>query len=255
MVFYSSGTTEGNHSKHHMDLSAWQLYDMSLSQGFYKFVWEKLDIIALMPSPVEAPHSSLSYMLGQLCAKEFHWGNPEKLGSRLSEIAAVGKPICLFGTAFAFIELFDSTERNWTFPEGSKVVETGGFKGRTREVSKDELYAMFETRLGVPLGNCIAEYGMSEMSSQFYDVGRTGFQAPHWLRWRIIDPITLDDAEKGLLRVYDLANWNSVAVIQTQDMVKRLPENRFELLGRASDAELRGCSLMVEDRWLGKSSQ
>ena len=132
------------------------------------------------------------------------------------------------------------------------VVETGGFKGRTREVLRDVLYGLFQSRLGVPENHCHSEYGMSEMASQFYGVGLDPTKrGPHWVRTRAIDPDTGDDAPPGvpgLLRHYDLANFNSVLALQTQDMGTVTPEG-FILHGRAPDAEVRGCSLTVEERW------
>jgi hypothetical protein len=250
LVFHSSGTTNDDHSKHYMDITAEVIYGQSLWKAYDNFVGDDIPIIALVPASEAAPNSSLSHMLGRLHTQEYHWASPDLLVRSLDKVVRKNELFCIFGTAFAFLELFDFTSQSWKLPEGCKIVETGGFKGRTREITRNELYDLFSSRLGVMRENIIAEYGMSEMASQFYNVGGIGFGAPHWLRYRIIDPITLDDAETGLLRVYDLANWNSVAVIQTQDVAKKLPNGKFELLGRATDAELRGCSLMVEERWL-----
>jgi len=188
-------------------------------------------------------------MLGALAAERFFWDDDAALAFALAERT---EPIVLFGTAFSYVQLFDGTEQAWRLPAGSLVIETGGFKGRTREVPREELYALFETRLGVPLENCHSEYGMSEMASQFYGHGLDPAKGgPHWVRTRAIDPETGEDAAPGtpgLLRHYDLANWNSVQAVQTQDRGTLTPDG-FILHGRAPDAEVRGCSLTVEDLW------
>jgi hypothetical protein len=132
------------------------------------------------------------------------------------------------------------------------VFETGGYKGRSREIDKRELRRLLERRLGVPATNIVSEYGMSELSSQAYDgqVGASGeraFQFPPWARAEVISLETdepADEGETGLLRVYDLANVGSVMAIQTEDLALRRGRG-FELLGRASESQPRGCSLML----------
>ena len=169
-----------------------------------------------------------------------------------SALLGLTEPVTLFGTAFAFVQLFDGRNETWRLPTGSIVVETGGFKGRTREVPRDDLYGLFGSRLGVPLERCFSEYGMSEMASQFYGQGlNPEKRGPHWVRTRTIDAETGTDTPPGapgLLRHYDLANFNSVLALQTQDLGTRTAEG-FILHGRAPDAEVRGCSLTVEELW------
>ena len=249
-VFHSSGTTGLQTSRHFFDADALALYEASLCAGFAAaFPARPRRLWALMPDPEAAPHSSLSHMLGTLNAERFCWDNDAALAS---DLAALAEPVVLFGTAFAFVQLFDGSDQNWRLPAGSLVIETGGFKGRTREVPREELYALFGTRLGIPLGNCHSEYGMSEMASQFYGRGLDPVKrGPHWVRTRAIDPETGEDAAPGtpgLLRHYDLANWNSVQALQTQDRGILTPDG-FVLHGRAPDAEVRGCSLTVEELW------
>ena len=249
-VFHSSGTTGLQTSRHFFDADALALYEASLRAGFAAaFPARPRRLWALMPDPEAAPHSSLSHMLGTLNAERFCWDNDAALAS---DLAALAEPVALFGTAFAFVQLFDGSDQNWRLPAGSLVIETGGFKGRTREVPREELYALFGTRLGVPIGNCHSEYGMSEMASQFYGRGLDPVKrGPHWVRSRAIDPETGADAvpgTPGLLRHYDLANWNSVQALQTQDR-GILTLDGFVLHGRAPDAEVRGCSLTVEELW------
>jgi hypothetical protein len=249
-VFHSSGTTGAQTSRHYFDPDALTLYEISLRAGFRAALPERPQAIwALMPEPLAAPNSSLSHMLGALHAERFFWDNDAALSRALTELSA---PITLFGTAFAFVQLFDGADRNWHLPAGSVVIETGGFKGRTREVPREELYGLFQSRLGVPIQNCFSEYGMSEMASQFYGQGLDPEKCgPHWVRTRAIDAQTGEDAPPGtpgLLRHYDLANYNSVMALQTQDF-GTLTAGGFALHGRAPDAEVRGCSLTVEELW------
>ena len=249
-VFHSSGTTGAQTSRHYFDRDALTLYEISLRAGFSAALPERPETLwALMPEPSSSPHSSLSHMLGALGALRFFWDNDATLAAALTNIS---KPAVLFGTAFAFVQLFDGLAQNWRLPAGSVVVETGGFKGRTREVPREELYGLFEARLGVPLDCCFSEYGMSEMASQFYGQGLDPEKrGPHWVRTRTIDPETGEDAPPGtpgLLRHYDLANFNSVMALQTQDEGTLTPGG-FVLHGRAPDAEVRGCSLTVEELW------
>lgn len=265
-VFHSSGTTGSETSRHYLDKEAVDIYRLSLRAGYRRFVLPdgaELPVLALMTPPEETPHSSLSFMLGELIGDysgEF-FADREGLCRLSVRLASLTDPVVLFGTAFAFVHFFDSSEDIFALPEGSRVVETGGFKGRSREVSKEELYGLFTSRLGVPATHCLSEYGMSEMASQFYDstlmdhfrgVDRLPRKvAPPTLRTRVLDPVTGREAvtgEPGLLAHFDLANLNSVLAIQTEDLGYTAPDSEgFTLLGRAPGAVLRGCSLTAED--------
>lgn len=170
-----------------------------------------------------------------------------------------GRPVCVLGTAFSFVHWLDDAraeQLRFQLPPGSRVLETGGYKGRSRTVPKPELHASISTALGVPLSHIVCEYGMSELSSQAYDTAapvggdaRPGrarvFRFPPWARALVVSPETgreVGDGETGLLRVIDLANVRSVLAVQTEDLAVRRGRG-FELIGRAADAELRGCSL------------
>lgn len=247
-VFHSSGTTGSDTSRHFLSAEALELYRTSLVAGFARALPldEVMGTVALMPSPREAPHSSLSFMLETLGAIFF---TPAQLAPWLR---LQREPLCYFGTAFAFVHLLDATEGEaFCLPKGSIVIETGGFKGRSREISREELYALFTERLGVAPERCYSEYGMSELASQFYSQGVAGPKlAPPWLKTRVIDPVTGAEAlpgEPGLLAHYDLANLNSVLAIQTEDRGIAVPHGGFQLLGRAPGAILRGCSLLTEE--------
>ena len=179
---------------------------------------------------------------------------------RLLRNENIGGQALLLGTAFSFVHLLDYlAEKNLRFrlPPGSRVMETGGYKGRSRTMPKAELHALITERLGIQPENIICEYGMSELSSQGYDsaihppsaiLHPRVFRFPPWARVQIISPETgreVAEGETGLIRVFDLANVFSVLAIQTEDLGVRRGDG-FELIGRAALAEARGCSLMTD---------
>jgi hypothetical protein len=207
--------------------------------------------------------SSESVFVGGIAGDGAWTLNPEAALSILRETVKSGQPLALLGTAFSFVHLLDHlVERGLRFelPPGSRALETGGYKGRSRNLPKTELHALLTARLGIPSTHIVCEYGMSELSSQAYDATLNDeptlghptpiarrFQFPPWARTQIISPETgreVDEGETGLIRVFDLANVYSVMAIQTEDLGIRRGE-RFELIGRATVAEPRGCSLMT----------
>jgi hypothetical protein len=237
-------------------------------------------MVALTPSGAQAPHSSLAHMF-ETVLREFGsvesgfvgevgrdgaWTmNSEAALDSLGKSAASGQPVVILGTAFLFVHLLDYlAARNLclTLPPGSRALETGGYKGRSRTLPKAELHALMTQRLGIPPAHIVCEYGMSELSSQGYEVpnaecgvrsarGESGstpaFQFPPWARVQIVSPETgleVAEGKTGLIRVFDLANVYSVMAIQTEDLGIRRGEG-FELRGRAVMSEPRGCSLMA----------
>jgi hypothetical protein len=173
----------------------------------------------------------------------------------LRTAAGSGQPVLLLGTAFLYVALLDALKagkERVKLPVGSCLFETGGYKGRTREVPKLELYAELAESFGLPPEAIVSEYGMSELSSQAYDgvAGQAGarvFRFPPWARARVVSPETgceVGEGECGLIRILDLANVYSVMAIQTEDLGVRRGEG-VELLGRASGAGARGCSLLT----------
>ena len=273
-VFYSSGTTEQKPSRHFHCAESLVLYEASIWKWFESQKPEarsqKSELICLTPSPEQAPHSSLVHMFDTVRQKI---GQPESaflanLGAdgswildfdsilkRLELACAAGKPLELLGTAFSFVHLVDylaEKDQSFQLPEGSRVMETGGYKNRSRMMPKAELHTLIKKFLGVKTILC--EYGMSELSSQAYDsevssqkTGVKSFHFPPWARVQIISPETgkeVADGETGLIRIVDLANVFSVAAIQTEDLGVRRGDG-FELVGRAQLAEPRGCSLMT----------
>jgi hypothetical protein len=174
-----------------------------------------------------------------------------------SELSNTSGPVLLMGAAFSFVALLDylaETRRPLRLPPGSRVLETGGYKGRTRVVPKEQLHALITRWLGIPRSSIVSEYGMCELSSQAYSSGAAGatphdcFLFPAWARAQVISPETgleVAEGETGLLRIADLANVYSVLAVQTADLAIRRGCG-FELVGRAQEVEPRGCSLMVE---------
>lgn len=260
--FHTSGTTADRAGKHYLRTTG--LYDAAILPNFATSLLPdgaRLRMLALTPSPEEAPHSSLSHMMG-VVMREFgaegsgFFVEQGVLNSKrlVAELRTAREPVFLLGTAFAFVHLFEHGDLRLRLSEGSRAMETGGFKGRSREMSKPELYAQFEKFLGIPASRIVDEYGMTELSTQFYDETlRAGRQTdrksvPPWARVVVIDPNTGREAamnERGLIRVFDLANLWSTMCLQTEDLGVSHGES-FEILGRATGAEVRGCSLNAE---------
>jgi hypothetical protein len=277
-VFLSSGTTGQKPSQHFHNIDSIAVYESSLLPWFKAHVLvssSRVDMLFLTPSPVLAPHSSLVHMF-ETIRREFgsegslFAGNMEADGGWqvemkralffLNDVIAAKRPVVLLGTAFNFVQLLDFlTRENVTLklPEDSLVLETGGYKGRAHSVPKGELYELMTRQLGVPGTHVISEYGMSELSSQAYDsrvpsakgrVVRSDrvFRFPPWARVQVVSPETggeVGEGERGLIRVFDLANVSSVMAIQTEDLGVRHGDG-FQLIGRAQRSEPRGCSLM-----------
>lgn len=273
-VFRTSGTTlgAGQRGTHYVpDLA---LYDAALRAGFAAHLLPeggRMRMISLVAPPGEAPDSSLSHMAGAVMADfgtaESGWyvspgGGIDHAGlaDAMRGAESPGEPVCILGTAFALVHWLDALREAGTrfrLPAGSRLMDTGGFKGRSREVTREELYGAVEERLGIPPAWCVNEYGMTEMSSQFYDGVAGGAPAPAdrlhagppWVRTQATDPETLrplPHGEVGVLRHFDLANLNSVMAIQTADLGITSPDG-FRVLGRARGAEARGCSLAMDD--------
>lgn len=273
-VFRTSGTTQGSERRgtHYVpDLS---LYDAALRSGFAAHLLPdgaRPRVVSLVPPPGAVPDSSLSHMAGAVMADFGSEGggwfvSPDGgidhggLEDALRRAESDDAPVCILGTAFAFVHWLDAMESGGTsyrLPRGSRVMDTGGFKGRSREVTREELYGGIAARLGIPHAWCVNEYGMTEMSSQFYDGVAGSARAPaerrhvgpSWVRTQATDPETLrplPDGEVGVLRHLDLANLNSVMAIQTADLGITGPGG-FRVLGRAQGAEARGCSIAMDD--------
>lgn len=271
-VFHSSGTTEQRPSKHHHSEASLALYEESLLPWFERHLLpdrKTLRFIALTPTAKDAPNSSLVHMFetvskaygkddsaftGYLDAQKVWAVDLARTTQIFKEATSHNEPVLLLGTAFSFVHLLDHCHEQklvFQLPAGSRVMETGGYKGRSRTMPKEELHQLITQYLGVPATHIVCEYGMSELSSQAYDriagdKAARVFQFPPWARALVVSPETgleVNDGETGLLRVIDLANVRSVMAIQTEDLAVRRGQG-FELIGRATVAEPRGCSLM-----------
>ena len=175
----------------------------------------------------------------------------------IAELAAAHEPLALVGTAFAFVHLLErlaARGEKLGLPDGTRVMETGGFKGRSRELSREELHGGIESALGVPRARIVNQYGMCELASQFYEPSlRTGVYGdvkfvPPWVRVRAVDPVTQRDVasgESGALAICDLANVGSALAVLTSDQGE-LAEGGFRVFGRLRGAEARGCSLAAD---------
>jgi hypothetical protein len=280
-VFHSSGTTEQKPSRHYHSAESLAVYEASLWVWFarhFQSPTANRQLVVLTPPPVAAPHSSLVHMFETVRQKlggaSIPASRPEFVGRVEADgawsldfdaaWAALMQPATcnlqpatlLLGTAFSFVHLLDylaGKRLRLTLPPGSRVMETGGYKNRSRSLPKAELHALITDRLGVPASHIVCEYGMSELSSQAYDASCLApnasrlFHFPPWARVQIISPETgreVAAGETGLIRIFDLANVFSVLAIQTEDLGIRRSDG-FELLGRAQQAEPRGCSLMT----------
>jgi hypothetical protein len=275
VVFRTSGTTRGSEKrgKHHvLDVS---IYHFALIPNFAACVLPdgaELRMLSLIPRKAEMPDSSLAHMVDVVlerlgspdsayCATASHGIDDDLLATLLRAAAADGTPVCVLGTSFAFVHWLDRlTARGESFalPAGSRLMDTGGYKGRSREIEEDELRALYSERLGISAANCVNEYGMTEMCSQFYDsslrdvvrgVARERRKiVPPWVRTRVVDPETLDPlppGRQGLLQHFDLANVGSVMAIQTEDLGVAFDDG-FRLIGRAPGATPRGCSIAMD---------
>jgi hypothetical protein len=282
-VFFSSGTTGHHPGRHFHCAESLALYEASLLPWFRVNVlrgWETrrtIPILCLTPDALHAPHSSLAHMFTVLARELADTSHAPAHGAlftgkigpdgwsldlaatirRLTEAAAAPEPMLVLGTAFSFVQLMDQLTNDglaFRLPPGSRVMETGGYKGRSRELSRTGLHELIARGLGIAPENIFSEYGMSELSSQAYPMptpaggpAKMVFHFPPWARSRIISPETgcaVADGETGLIQVFDLANVWSVMSVQTGDLGVRRGDG-FELLGRAAHAEPRGCSLMT----------
>ncbi|HEY6449845.1 MAG TPA: hypothetical protein VIX60_04120 [Candidatus Cybelea sp.] len=263
LVFETSGTTRGAPGRHYMETP--EIYDAALLAAFDRFMLRdgaRLRYFNCVPNPVEHPQSSLGYMMARVSQSRgdartgWYLSGDELLFdsfcSDLQAAVAQRQPVCLAATAFALVNLLDGLDEariRIALPQGSRLMETGGFKGRARIVDRDELYARVYEVLGLGLEAIVAEYGMTELTSQYYDVTPAGHKAgPPWLRTRVVglQGSTLSQGTIGALVHVDLANRCSCLAIETEDLGMGTAEGLL-LVGRNAEAPLRGCSLDAEE--------
>ncbi len=268
-VFRTSGTSAGAERRGEHHVASLELY-RAAARGHYRAALlhgiESAMMVSLVPDPRERPDSSLGAMAGFLAGEpevaQALWAFDLSHGVRAQlvreAVSVAERPVLLLATAFALAHLLDALgETNLPLPEGSRVMETGGFKGRAVQVGRRALYDRVARRLGVPPALVINEYGMTELLSQAYDgiaghappLEARSHRFPPWARVQALDPASLrplPPGETGLLAIFDLANAGSACHVLTEDVGCTDAEGGFRPRGRASGAEARGCSLAAE---------
>ncbi len=268
LTFRTSGTTRGSERRGTHYLLDASLYEESLLAGFRSFLLPdraRMRMIALTPPSSELPDSSLSYMISTLLRE---LGTAESAGFAHASsgidcdalrraLAEAQEPVCLLGTSLAYLHFLDALgNARIRLPAGSRLMDTGGFKGERREITAPEMQQRYTAQLGIPAQYCVNEYGMTELCTQYYDVtlklgsatARRSKAGPPWVRARVVDPETLESVsrgETGILQHFDLANLYSVSAILTEDLAREEPDG-FVLLGRAPGAMPRGCSIAMD---------
>ena len=249
-IFTSSGTTGMITSKHLVtDVS---LYEQSYRNAFSEFYGniEDYAILALLPSYLERSGSSLIYMVKDLIELSnnehsgFYLHNYDELIAKLIELDNAGQNILLIGVTYA---LLDIVEKQKFQLKNTIIMETGGMKGKRKELIRVELHEILCDGFGV--SSIHSEYGMTELLSQAYSLGNGIFECPAWMQILIRDTedamTYVNNGKTGGINVIDLANINSCSFIATQDLGKKYPNNSFEVLGRFDNSDIRGCNLMV----------
>lgn len=249
-IFTSSGTTGMSTSRHLVsDVS---MYEQSYRLGFSAFYGNIQDyvVLALLPSYLEREGSSLIYMVDDLINRSehpesgFYLHNTDELAEKLKKLDASRQNILLIGVTYALLDLI---EQHSFALQNTIIMETGGMKGRRREMIREELHHVLCQGFGVP--SIHSEYGMTELLSQAYSLGEGIFECPPWMHVLVRDtedPLQyIDSGKTGGLNVIDLANLNSCAFMATQDLGKQYENGSFEVLGRFDHSDIRGCNLMV----------
>lgn len=250
VTFTSSGTTGMITSKHIVtDVS---LYEESYRKGFSQFYGniEDYAVLALLPSYLEREGSSLIYMVEDLIKLSnhpesgFYLHNHEELTQKLIELDQSGQNTILIGVTYALLDLI---EKNSFKLQNTIIMETGGMKGKRKEMIREELHKELCDGFGVSAIH--SEYGMTELLSQAYSLGEGIFECPSWIQILVRDTedalTYVKEGKTGGINVIDLANINSCSFIATQDLGKKYPNNSFEVLGRFDNSDIRGCNLMV----------
>ena len=249
-TFTSSGTTGSITSKHFVtDIN---LYKESYLKGFSHFYGNIEDyvVLALLPNYLEREGSSLVFMVDDLIQKSknsesgFYLNNIEELAKKLTELDKKGQKVLLIGVSFALLDLIETAQFNL---KNSIIMETGGMKGRRKELVREELHQILQNGFGV--SEIHSEYGMTELLSQGYSDGNGVFETPPWMKILTRDTedaLTIQQIGKtGGINVIDLANYNSCSFIATQDLGKVHKNGTFEVIGRFDNSDIRGCNLMV----------
>jgi phenylacetate-coenzyme A ligase PaaK-like adenylate-forming protein len=250
LVFESSGTTGMETSKHYVIDAA--LYEESFSRGLQLFYGDlsQYAVFALLPSYLERKNSSLVYMVEKILQQSnrqmggFYLNNLGELQEQLLEAKRLGLKIMLFGVTFALVDMAENYPVN--IPDAI-IIETGGMKGRRKEITREELHEKLCKSFGVE--KIHSEYGMTELLSQAWSFGDGIFRCPPWMKIMIADtndPLSyLETGRTGGINIIDLANFHSCSFISTQDLGRVFEDETFEVLGRFDNSDIRGCSLLT----------
>ena len=249
-VFYSSGTTKKNYSKHY--IHNLKIYEKSFIKNFeinYGDLNECI-ILALLPTYYENKSSSLLYMVNKLIKKTksnesgFYLEEYDKLSDKLKKLDKKNKKIILIGVTYALLDLIEYENFNL---KKTIIMETGGMKGKRKEIIKDELHEIL--KLGFGVNYIHSESGMTELLSQAYSKKNGIFKPPPWMKVftrDLYDFKNIDSNKRtGPLNIIDLANYYSCSFIATDDVGKIHKNFEFEVLGRMDESEIRGCNLMI----------
>ncbi len=250
IVFTSSGTTGSMTSKHYV--THLKVYEQSFKQGYAEAYGNIEDyvVLALLPSYLEREGSSLIYMVDQLIKDSkqpesgFYLHNLSELKDTLIRLDSQHKKVLLIGVSYALLDLVET----YTFQlKNTIVMETGGMKGKRKELIKEELHSILKNGFGVE--HIHSEYGMTELLSQAYSKGNGVFECPKWMKILTRDTedalTILSHGKNGGINVIDLANLYSCSFIATQDLGKVHANAQFEIIGRFDNSDIRGCNLMV----------
>ena len=249
-TFESSGTTGNVTSKHY--INNLNVYKQSFRTGFKYFYGNIEDyvVLALLPSYLERDNSSLIYMVDDLISQSnqlesgFYLYNLEELNKQLLELEEKGKRVILIGVSFALLDLVEEFQFNL---KNTIVMETGGMKGKRKELIREDLHKKLKKGFGVDVIH--SEYGMTELLSQAYSKGNSIFKTPSWMKVLTRDPedaLTIHSRGKtGGINIIDLANINSCSFISTQDLGRVYSDDSFEIIGRFDNSDIRGCNLMA----------
>jgi phenylacetate-coenzyme A ligase PaaK-like adenylate-forming protein len=249
-TFTSSGTTGMITSKHLVTDAS--LYEESYRKGFSEFYGdiENYVVLALLPSYLEREGSSLVYMVEDLIklskhdASGFYLHNHDELIENLIHLDKSGQNVILIGVTYALLDLIEKQQFQL---QNTIIMETGGMKGKRKEMIREELHEHLCAGFGVHAIH--SEYGMTELLSQAYSLGQGAFECPNWMQILVRDTedalTYIPQGKTGGINVIDLANLNSCSFIATQDLGKKITNNSFEILGRFDNSDIRGCNLMV----------
>lgn len=267
-TFMTSGTTRGDVKGRHFHPTM-AVYDASMLLNFSHHFMQgdsRLRMGILFPTETVMPNSSLAHYLGLALqnfgapSSAYYLGDDglqlDALCQALTQAQQTQVPFALLGASYSFVHVMDALQARglvFKLPQGSRLLDTGGFKGQSREIDADAFYAQLAATFGVSRDQCLNMYGMTELSTQFYDAGNATLPAvksgPHWIRTRVVEPLSgeeLPTGQPGILAHCDLANFNSVTTVLTEDVGVAV-DGGFLLLGRAEGAQAKGCSLAVEE--------